>query len=113
MSVQTFVKDSIITGHHIYKASWTPTIGEVLVVAVERDNQYDRYALSVIKNGEIVGHVPRSLSKVSRFFLNHNGEIKCTVVGKRKKGNGLEVPCQYVYTGPPRTIKKTRAFAMH
>ncbi len=43
MAVQTFEKNSIITGHHVYKAISTPTIGEVLVVKAEEDNQYEPY----------------------------------------------------------------------
>ena len=62
MSVQTFEKDSVIAGHHIYKAIWTQSIGEELVVEVEQDNQYDRYALSVIKKR-------RNCRTCSTFFV--------------------------------------------
>lgn len=102
----TFEKSSVITGHHVYKYVWSPYIGEALSVEQEKDNQYDKYAVSVKKSGEIVGHVPRSFSKVLWLFLSHGGQINCKVTGKRKKGNGLEVPCVYFYTGPPRLIKK-------
>ena len=67
-SRRTFKKDSVVTGHHIYKSIWTPFIKETLTVEihVEEGNQYDRYALSVVETGqEIVGDVPRSISKVS------------------------------------------------
>ena len=56
----TFKKSSVITGHHVYKYVWSPYIGEALSVVQEKDNQYDKYAVSVKKSGEIVGHVPRS-----------------------------------------------------
>ena len=54
-------KESVVTGHHIYKKSWTPVIGEVLPVEREEDNQDDDYAVAVTKSIDIFGHVPRSI----------------------------------------------------
>ena len=41
-------KVSVIKGHHICKAIWTPTIGEELSVQFEDDNER---AIAVIKDG--------------------------------------------------------------
>ena len=38
-------------------------IGEVLTVEREEINQHDDYVVAVTKNGDIVGHVPRSVSR--------------------------------------------------
>ena len=35
-------KVSVIKGHHVYKAIWTPTIGEKLPVQFEDDNAHER-----------------------------------------------------------------------
>ena len=43
-------------------------IGEELPVEREEDNQHDQHAVAVVKNGDIVGHMPRSISGVSCFF---------------------------------------------
>ena len=45
-----YEKESVVRGHHIYKASWTPVIGEELPVPVEReeDNQHDEHAVVVL-----------------------------------------------------------------
>ena len=64
-----YKKESVVRGHHIYKTVWTPVIGEELPVEREEDNQHDQHAVAVVKNGDIVGHMPRSISRVSCFFL--------------------------------------------
>ena len=87
---------SVVTGHHIYKSVWSPAIGERLPLAREEDNVHDRYAVAVIKNECIVGHMPRSISRVSSYFLMHGGSIECSITGHRRHGHGLEVPCVYV-----------------
>ena len=40
-------------------------MGEALVIEVEDSNQYDRFAVSVGRDSEIVGHMLHSISKVS------------------------------------------------
>ena len=101
-----YEKKSVVRGHHIYKALWTPSIGEELLVEREDGNQHDDHAVAVIKNGDIVGHMPRSFSRVSWFFLERGGEITCRITGKRKLGVGLEVPCVYIYVGSARMTRK-------
>ena len=51
------VKESVVRGHHVYKAVWTPLIGEELPIFPEPGNVHDKRAVSVI-----VGHVPREIS---------------------------------------------------
>ena len=97
---------SVIRGHHVYKTSWTPYLGEELVLAAEESNLFDRHAVAVLKNGEIVGHMPQELARFSWFLKRDDGSIKAVVTGKRKKGLGLEVPCDYKYRGPQRMMKK-------
>ena len=45
---------SVIRGHHVYKTIWTPYLGEELVLATENGNLFDRHAVAVIKDGEVV-----------------------------------------------------------
>ena len=98
---------SVIRSHHVYKTIWTPYVGEELLLAIEENNLFDRRAVAVLKNGEIVGHMPHELAQFSWFFLKRDsGSIKAVVTGKRKKGLGLEVPCDYNYHGPQRMMKK-------
>ena len=66
-SIIDFSKASVVRGHHVYKTVWMPFIG----VNREEDNLHDRYAVVVYLNDSIVGHLPRSISQVSWFFLLH------------------------------------------
>ena len=66
----------------------------------------DQYAVAVLKGGIIVGHVPREHSRTFYYFLRHGGRIHCEVIGHRKFGGGLEVPCRYTLSGKPRYIKR-------
>ena len=44
-------------------------VGEELILETEDDNEHDEHAVAVMKDGYNVRHVPRTLSKVSWFFL--------------------------------------------
>ena len=96
-SSSSYSLESAVTGHHIYKSAWTPFIGEQLGLVPEGDNDHDIYAVAVVKNDSIVGHMPRSISRVSTYFLRHGGSIECFITGHRRFGNGLEVPCTCVH----------------
>ena len=82
---------------------WTPFIGEILQLREESRNKHDPYAVAVVKDDDIVGHVPCEFSRVFSFFLKHDGNIHAKVTGHRKLGCGLEVPCCYKLTSKPST----------
>ena len=73
-SNSSFEKASVIRRHHIYKSTWTPVVGG-LTLQREDDNDHDIHAVSVVKDGDVVGHVSRSISRVSWFFLVRGGRI--------------------------------------
>ena len=100
--------DSVIRGHHIYKVIWTPTLGVELQLMPEEDNIHDNHAVAVMKEGNVVGHMPRSLLPMSWFFIKRGGSISCEVTGHQKFGIGLEVPCTYTYRGSKRMISKVK-----
>ena len=65
----TYDKSSVVKGHHIYKFVWTPVIGQELNTKLEEDNGQDKHAVAVMLDDQIVGHLPQSISRVSRLFL--------------------------------------------
>ena len=100
---------SIMRGHHIYKVLWTPVIGEELTVTPEENNNHNRHTIAVMKGGEVVGHVPRELSRILYFFLRRSGScVLCVITGRRKYGVGLEVPCVYKINGQSKCIEKLK-----
>ena len=88
---------------------WTPHVGEILHTRKEAVNHHDRFAVAVLKEDRIVGHIPREVSKTAWYFLEHGGEIRCEITSRRRRsdiGKGLEVPCTYTFEGKPKMIKK-------
>ena len=71
MPVFSFEAQSCIRGYHIYKAIWTPYIGETMACSRELTNGHDPFAVKVSQlHGEeerIVGHLPR-LALCAVFF---------------------------------------------
>ena len=51
----------------------------------------------LVKDGTIVGHVPRKVSNVFTYVLMFGWRIVSKVTGPKqnKRKNGLEVPCSY------------------
>ena len=47
-------------------------------------NEDNHFVVTVLKDGEVVGHVLRTLSKVTPFFLRYDGNfVFCEVTGER------------------------------
>ena len=107
----SFRIESTVRGHHVYKASWSPYIGEELPVQCEVNNIHDDFAVAVLKNSNTVGHVPREISRVCWYFLHKGGsEMTCIVNGDRRRsevdGKGLVVPCVYIFKGKQKHLER-------
>ena len=59
--MSTFEFDSVIRGHQASKHLWTPVVEETLDVQLEPSNPYDSSAVAVLKDGAVIGHVPREV----------------------------------------------------
>ena len=58
-----------IRGYHVYNDIWTTIVGEELECAREVGNAKDRYAVSILRGSDIVGHLPQKISRVCSLFL--------------------------------------------
>ena len=61
--------NSFIGGYHAYKDMWTPFIGEGLLLRREPENVKNRAAVSVLKDGETVGHILFNIYNAVSNFL--------------------------------------------
>ena len=52
-------------------------VGEELVWRRERENSHNFYAVSVMKNSVVVGHLHRIILPVASLFLMKGGTILC------------------------------------
>ena len=103
--------DSMVRGYHIYKDIWEAAVGEVLDCRREGSNRYDPFAVAIMKNNTIVGHIPRKISALCSLFLRRNGSISCQVNGTRRYSSdlpqgGLEIPCVLIFTGEASELSK-------
>ena len=73
----------------MYKNIWEAVVGETLNFVRELRNVRDRYAVAVEKNGTVVGHLPRKVSRVCALLLKRGGNIQCTVTGKQRYSDDL------------------------
>lgn len=62
-----FGVEAMIRGYHCYKDILVPVIGEELQTERESGNVHDIYAISVLRNGETVGHVSKKSLLCARY----------------------------------------------
>ena len=53
-------------------------------LTVDYGNKHDEHAVALLKDSEIVGHLPHTISCVSWFFLRCGGHIACRKCRKSK-----------------------------
>ena len=79
-------------------------MGEDFNCAREEDNPEDPYAVGVMYNDGVVGHVPRVISAACSLFLRRLGTITCTITGSRRYSS--ELPCKYTFSGDDVVLRK-------
>ena len=79
MSLATFSLNSVVRGYHVYKDYWEAATGEILRCCEERTNIHDPFAVAIIKDDSVVGHVPRKISTVCSLFLRSGGSIRYAI----------------------------------
>ena len=65
---------SFVWGYHVCKDIWQAHQEETLPCRRESRTGHDPFAIGVVKNGIIEGHVPRRCSAVSSLFLRSDGQ---------------------------------------
>ena len=97
----------------MYKEIWEASCGQVFPCLREVGNAFDPFAVSVVRDSDIISHVPRKISATCSLFLRNRGTVKCTVTGTRQFSRdlaqgGLEIPCQLTFEGEKKYIKKVQ-----
>ena len=74
---------SFVHRHHEYYRSWTTVTGELLPFKQEVSNDHDPFAVAIWKDRGVVGHVPKSLSKITSCCLTYDGNVVfCEINGR-------------------------------
>ena len=107
LEIQSFVR-----GYHAYMDSWTPVIGQTLLVKREPTNPKDKNAVALYEDDSIIGHVPYNLAPyLSRFVTRDVNKAFAEVTGEkvnRRAGYGLEIPCVYRLYGPKAYVDRMK-----
>ena len=88
--------ESVIRGHHVYKAVWNPEVGEKLECNEDIRKEvkgYDEHAVGLFKLSSqegkkiLVRHIPIELSSLIDYFLkvDKSNRVVAEVTGKRKR----------------------------
>ena len=113
--------EAVVRGYHEYKGIWVAVVCEELSCRREPTNREDRFAVAVVKDSNVVGHVPRKISSVCSLFLRESGSIICRVTGSRQYSSdlpqgGLEIPCTLTFSCAAKDgdrLEKTRRLIKH
>ena len=103
----------MIRGYHVYKDIWEAVLDEELPSQKELGNLADPFAVAVIRDGVVVGHVPKKISSVCSLFLQRNGSITCCISGYRRFSEdllqgGVEIPCTMTFAGEAKHTVKAK-----
>ena len=69
------------------------------VCLYEENNPYDHFAIKTLSSdGKIVGHLPREISRVTKFFLDHGANISVKLTSRHYRRSpfvqgGMEIAC--------------------
>ena len=76
MEVQTFT--AAVRGFHYYRRFWRPKENEKLDCVYKPGNVFDQFAIKPVdERGETVGHLPKEMSRVTKYFLDRGVSIHC------------------------------------
>ena len=91
-------------GFHVYRELWKPKLSQNLQVKEEIGNLHDPFTISLrakipgkLTDFDIVGHIPREISRFCHYFMNYGGKIEARVRCTKYRpspipSGGLEIP---------------------
>ena len=110
---ESYEIEAFVMGHHVYKQTWTPFVGEKLDAAMQPSNIKDKYAVAIFQRGrnKVIGHLPLGkFAKTIFYFLKAAKENRCQIIVLGKvvnKNDGLEmkVPSRLIFTAEKKYIE--------
>ena len=106
--MQQFEMNCASRGFHVYRDVWQPRRGEILEVEHDYGNVHDPFAISINTSSrgrrvamfamfDIVGHLPREISRFCHYFLSYGGSLEARVRDIKPRRSpiprgGLEIP---------------------
>ena len=77
----------------------------------------NRYAIAVLKDDMIIGHILKKISRICSLFITRGGTIVCTPIGGSRYSEdlpqgGLEIPCKLVFIGEQNEVERLRHYLL-
>ena len=81
MEVHTFT--ATVRGFRYYRRFRRPKENEKLACFYESGNVFDQFAIKTVdERGEIVGHLPKQISRVTKYFLDRGTSMHCKLTSR-------------------------------
>ena len=104
---KTLVFSAAVRGFHVYRDVWKPLENEEMECLFERHNLFDMFAIKTcrLEGGQIVGHLPREISRPTKFLLDRGAKVTEQLTGTHYRRSplfqgGLEISCLVPVTSP-------------
>ena len=68
----------------VTKVTWSKCLMNFNFVNLAGFNDEDRYAVAVLKDDTVVGHISRKTSQICSLFVAWGGAVTCTSIGGRR-----------------------------
>ena len=76
--METYSFTAAARGFHYNRRFWPPKENETLDCLHEPGNAFDRFAIKTVnEKGEIVGHLPKEISRVTKYLLDRGFTMYC------------------------------------
>ena len=112
----TWSFDSAVRGYHFYRKYWTPNLSQRLDCYHEPNNAFDQFAIKMImiekkKTAKIVGHLPREISRPTKFLLVMGAVIHAEISSLKYRHSPLvqgrlELSCKLFVSMPPTVLNE-------
>ena len=98
ISVKSFEFTASVRGFHVCRDIWLPYINQTLKCLHELGNAYDVFAIKCIKGNMIVEHLPREISRATKYLLDRGAIVTATITPEHYRKSplfqdGLEIRC--------------------
>ena len=108
-----FEFESVVRGYHYYRKYWSPKEHEILNCYHEPGNPFDFFAIKTCSQGnqQSVGHLPREISRLTKFILDRGTEVKAKLTSNHYCSSpiiqgGLEIPCKVSIKMPATMLNR-------
>ena len=80
---KTLAFSAAVCDFHVYWNVWKPLDNEELECLFEIHNLFDMFAIkmSCLEGGQIVGHLPREISRPIKFLLDRGAKVTAQLTG--------------------------------